>query len=57
MDGPIQVEVTRGDVVEAVHTVHAVAVEGEWRWILSPRRFGIYRSRACPTAESSQGGA
>lgn len=26
MAGPIQVEVTRGDVVEAVHTVHAVAV-------------------------------
>jgi L-asparaginase len=27
MDGPIQVEVTRGDVVEAVHRVHAVAVD------------------------------
>ena len=26
MGGPIEVEVTRGDVVEAVHTVHAVAV-------------------------------
>jgi L-asparaginase II len=26
MDGPFQVEVTRGSVVEAVHTVHAVAV-------------------------------
>jgi L-asparaginase II len=26
MQDPIQVEVTRGDVVEAVHTVHAVAV-------------------------------
>ena len=26
MDGPIQVEVTRGGVVEAVHDVHAVAV-------------------------------
>ena len=26
MDGPIQVEVTRGSVVEAVHTVHVVAV-------------------------------
>ena len=27
MAAPIQVEVTRGDVVEAVHTVHAVAVQ------------------------------
>jgi L-asparaginase II len=27
MDGPIQVEVTRGGVVEAVHVVHAVAVD------------------------------
>src|SRR6478735_1151424 len=26
MEGPIQVEVTRGGVVEAVHDVHAVAV-------------------------------
>ena len=26
MADPIQVEVTRGDVVEALHTVHAVAV-------------------------------
>ncbi len=43
--------------VIVTQTVHAVAVEGEWRWILSPRRFGIYRSRACPTAESSQAGA
>src|SRR4029079_15683965 len=27
MGGPMQVEVTRGGVVEAVHTVHAVAVQ------------------------------
>ena len=38
-------------------TVHAVAVDGRWRWILSPKRFGIYRSRSCPTAESPQTGA
>lgn len=43
--------------VIVTQTVHAVAVDGEWRWILSPKRFGIYRSRSCPTAESSQTGA
>jgi hypothetical protein len=43
--------------VIVTQTVHAVAVDGKWRWILSPKRFGIYRSRACPTAESPQAGA
>jgi hypothetical protein len=43
--------------VIVTQTVHAVAVDGKWRWILSPKRFGIYRSRSCPTAESSQAGA
>jgi hypothetical protein len=43
--------------VIVTQTVHAVAVDGEWRWILSPKRFGTYRSRSCPTAESSQSGA
>jgi len=31
-------------------TVHAVAVDGRWRWILSPQRFGVYRSKSCPSA-------
>jgi hypothetical protein len=43
--------------VIVTQTVHAVAVEGRWRWILSPKRFGIYRSRSCPSAETSQTGA
>jgi hypothetical protein len=32
-----------------VVTVHAVAVEGHWRWILTPSRFEVYRSGVCPT--------
>jgi hypothetical protein len=32
-------------------TVHAIAVDGRWRWILTPRRFETYRSGACPQAE------
>jgi len=43
--------------VIVTQTVHAVAVDGRWRWILSPKRFGIYRSRSCPSADTSQTGA
>lgn len=43
--------------VIVTQTVHAVAVEGRWRWILSPTRFGIYRSRSCPSAETGETGA
>jgi hypothetical protein len=43
--------------VIVTQTVHAVAVDGRWRWILSPTRFGIYRSRSCPSADTSQTGA
>lgn len=28
-------------------TAHAVAVDGHWRWILSPTRFELYRSKSC----------
>jgi hypothetical protein len=38
-------------------TVHAVAVDGRWRWILTPQRFGIYRSKLCPGALDTQSGA
>jgi hypothetical protein len=38
-------------------TVHAVAVDGRWRWILTPKRFGIYRSKSCPSALVAQNGA
>jgi hypothetical protein len=38
-------------------TVHAVAVDDTWRWILTPERFGIYRSKSCPGALDTQNGA
>ena len=38
-------------------TVHAVAVDGRWRWILTPERFGIYRSKTCPGASVPPTGA
>jgi hypothetical protein len=38
-------------------TVHAVAVDGNWRWILTPERFGIYRTKSCPTASAAPTGA
>ncbi len=34
----------------AVTTAHAVAVDGRWRWILTPQRFTTYRSGGCPSA-------
>jgi len=34
--------------VVVTQTAHAVAVDGRWRWILSPQRFATYRSGACP---------
>jgi hypothetical protein len=43
--------------VVVTQTVHAVPVDGRWRWILSPKRFGIYRSRSCPGAENPSAGA
>lgn len=38
-------------------TVHAVAVDGRWRWILTPARFGSYRSKSCPGATVPPTGA
>ncbi len=36
--------------VVVTQTAHAVAVDGRWRWILSPQRFATYRSGVCPGA-------
>jgi hypothetical protein len=43
--------------VDVTKTVHAVAVDGRWRWILSPRRFAIYNSGTCPTTAPPAGSA
>ena len=29
------------------HTSHVVAVHGSWRWILTPDRYGLYRTDGC----------
>src|SRR6476619_464898 len=50
MQGPIQVEVTRGSVVEAVHAVHAVALD-DGRLVASagdPQLLTFMRSSAKP---------
>jgi hypothetical protein len=33
------------------HTVHVVAVEGRWAWILPAWRYGYFRDNVCPTGE------
>ena len=30
--------------------VHAVAVDGQWRWVMPPKRFAQYRDGICPDA-------
>lgn len=35
------------DEVVVPMTAHAVAVDGQWRWILTPKRFELYRSKSC----------
>jgi hypothetical protein len=36
-----------------VHTVHLVASDGEWKWILPSWRFRDYRADRCPTDPGS----
>ncbi len=32
------------------HTVHVVAADGEWSWILPAWRYGYFRDDVCPSA-------
>jgi hypothetical protein len=34
--------------VKYTRTVHAVAVNGEWRWILPPEDYRAYKAHRCP---------
>jgi hypothetical protein len=38
---------TLGAHVVVPMTVHAVAVDGRWRWILGPKRYDLYRTKSC----------
>ncbi len=42
-----------GSSVVVTQTVHAVAVGGEWRWILTAKRFASYRAKTCPSLDTS----
>jgi hypothetical protein len=37
-----------GKPAEEHATVHAVAVDGEWKWILRPEDYGAYVKGDCP---------
>jgi hypothetical protein len=37
-----------GEEVQEHATVHAVAVDGEWRWILTPQDYDAYAKGTCP---------
>jgi len=34
-------------------TAYAVTVDGRWRWVLPPKRFGVYLAKACPAAPAA----
>ena len=36
-----------------VHTVHLIAKDGRWKWILPSWRFRDYRDGRCPTTPES----
>jgi hypothetical protein len=36
------------DPIVVAHASHAVAVAGQWTWILPPERFAAYRAGRCP---------
>jgi hypothetical protein len=36
------------DGIAFTHTFHLVPVSGRWTWLLSPQRYRLYRSGACP---------
>jgi hypothetical protein len=38
----------------AVHTVHVVAKDGKWTWILPPWRFRDYKADKCPSSAPQQ---
>jgi hypothetical protein len=40
-----------GKPAEEHTTVHAVAVGGEWKWILTPKDYAAYRKGQCPTSD------
>ena len=37
----------RGESVRVTHTVHAVQVDGRWRWMLPASRYEMYRANGC----------
>jgi hypothetical protein len=37
-------------VITFTHSVHAVAVGGHWKWILTPHRYELYRLGGCSQA-------
>jgi hypothetical protein len=45
-------DMASGEVVPTKVTLHAVAVEGRWRWVLPADRASLYRSDSCRSATS-----
>jgi hypothetical protein len=44
----VSVRVTSDDGITTA-TLHAVLVDGKWRWILQPADFAVYKRGSCPS--------
>jgi hypothetical protein len=47
----VDVRMTFAGGFHLVHSVHLVAEDGKWKWILPPWRYRDYSSGTCPTAQ------
>jgi hypothetical protein len=48
----VDVRMTFAGNFKLVHSVHLVAEDGKWKWILPSWRYRDYRAGTCPTAQS-----
>ena len=53
----VAVQLTFKGDLKLTHTVHVVAADGRWRWILPSWRFRDYRADRCPTDAASSASA
>jgi hypothetical protein len=51
----VDVRMTFAGNFHLVHSVHLIAEDGKWKWILPSWRYRDYRADRCPTAQKPSG--
>jgi hypothetical protein len=51
----VDVRMTFAGNFHLVHSVHLIAEDGKWKWILPSWRYRDYRADRCPTAQKPNG--